>query len=484
MSKKIICLLFALLFNNLSSGQNIKTLADVKSDVMKTNYEEVRIREFNVAVQCWTYRKYTFFEALDKIRALGVRYVQAYPGQKLSNEDPETKFNYDLSDDKIEIIKNRLKELNLTIVAFGVVGFPNSESETDKVFNFAKKMGIRKIVTEPSSDDYSLLDKMVKKYNIEVAIHNHPAPNKYANPETVFKNIQNVDFRIGVCGDTGHWLRSGINPVEALRLLKGRVIDVHLKDLNEAGRTEAYDVPFGKGKSNIHDILAELSLQNYRGFLTIEHEKAEDAEKPETAILAGLKYIDGITYYKGFVELLGWWNGRYNKHGWNHYGPGYFELDETTGILKSSGGMGLFWFSAKKFGNFVLDLEYTSHSEKTNSGIFLRVPDFVISDDYIYHSFEIQIDNVSDPLHRTGAVYDAEPVKKDAFKAPGEWNHFRITFEGDKITVELNGQLVNEWKCEPRGKVKDFAKTGFIGLQNHDSAAKVGFRNIFIKELK
>lgn len=484
MSKKIFYLLFVLLLNGVSQAQGIKTLAGVKDNVLKTNYQEVRIREFNIAVQCWTYRKYSFFEALNKIRALGIRYVQAYPGQILSKDDQGTKFNYDLSDEKIELIRSRLKELNLSIVAFGVVGFANTEEETDKVFNFAKKLGIRKIITEPATDDYSILDKMVKKYNIEVAIHNHPTPNKYANPETVFNNIQNTDSRIGVCGDTGHWLRSGINPVEALRLLQGRVIDVHLKDLNEAGKKEAFDVPYGSGIAGIHDILAELSLQNYRGFLTIEHEKAEDAEKPEPAIIEGLKYIDGINYYKGFVELLGWWNGRYNKHGWNHYGPGYFDLDETTGILKSSGGMGLFWFSAKKFSNFILDLEYTCYAEKTNSGIFLRVPDFVISDDYIYHSFEIQIDNVSDPIHRTGAVYDAEPVKFDAFKAPGEWNHFRISFIGDVITVELNGKLVNEWKCEPRGKIKDFAKEGYFGLQNHDSAAKVGFRNVFIKELK
>ncbi len=483
MSKKIVYLFIFLFAACLSFGQTAKSLADVKNEVAKTNYNDVRIREFNLAVQCWTYRKYTFFEALDKIKALGIKYVQAYPGQVLSKDD-QTKFNYDLSDEKIEQIKSRLKDLNLSIVAFGVVHFANTEEETDKVFKFAQKMGIRTIVTEPETDDYSLLDKMVKKYNIQVAVHNHPVPNKYANPETVFKNIQNVDVRIGVCGDTGHWLRSGINPVEALRLLKGRIIDVHLKDLNEAGKKDAYDVPFGKGKANIHDILAELSLQNYRGFLTIEHEKPEDAEKPEGAILEGLKYIDGITYYKGFVELLGNYNGRYNVHGWNHYGPGYFELDETTGILKSSGGMGLLWFSAKKFKNFILDLEYVCHAPNTNSGVFLRIPDFVISDDYIYHSFEIQIDNIPEPLHRTGAVYDAEPVKLDNFKPAGEWNHMKITCIGDRITVELNGKVVNDWKEEPRGKIKDFSLEGYIGLQNHDSNAKVGFRNIFIKELK
>ncbi len=49
----------------------------------------------------------------------------------------------------------------------------------------------------------------------------------------------------------------------------------------------------------------------------------------------------------GFVPLIGEWeNGGFNKHGWNHYGPGWFTLDHETGILASHGGMGLLWYSA------------------------------------------------------------------------------------------------------------------------------------------
>jgi hypothetical protein len=71
----------------------------------------------------------------------------------------------------------------------------------------------------------------------------------------------------------------------------------------------------------------------------------------------------------------------------------------------------------------------------------------------------------------------------DATKDPGEWNHYSITFKGDKITVILNGVKVIDWIAEPRGKIKDFAREGFIGLQNHDWETTVLFQNIFIKEL-
>lgn len=187
---------------------------------------------------------------------------------------------------------------------------------------------------------------------------------------------------------------------------------------------------------------------------------------------------------EGFERILRESNGIFSKHGWNHYGPGYFELDRTTGVLKSRSGMGLFWYSAKKFGDFVLELDFKCTDPKANSGIFLRIPEMPMSDDYIYHSFEVQINDAAEGIHKTAAIYDAEAPSKTASNLTGEWNHFRITFQGTRIRVELNGEKVINWDAEPRGKVADFADEGYIGLQNHDWETSVHFRNIFIKELE
>lgn len=186
---------------------------------------------------------------------------------------------------------------------------------------------------------------------------------------------------------------------------------------------------------------------------------------------------------QGFEQILRSTNGRYTKHGWNHYGPGYFELNPETGVLKSHGGMGLFWYAAEQYGDFVLELEFRTTGRATNSGIFLRVPTLPVSDDYIYHSFEIQIDDASEGVHMTGAVYDAQAPTELASNPPGEWNQYRITFVADHITVELNGKRVIDWEAEPRGKVEDFAPRGYIGLQNHDDRSSVYFRNIYVREL-
>lgn len=189
---------------------------------------------------------------------------------------------------------------------------------------------------------------------------------------------------------------------------------------------------------------------------------------------------------EGYEAILRSYNGRYTKAGWNHYGPGYFELDPATGILTTHGGMGLFWYSVKEYGDFVLELDFKTSEPRSNSGVFVRVPGVPTSDDYIYHSFEIQIDDSDDSgdgIHLTGGAYDAQGPTHLATKPPGEWNHFKITFVGSRLQVELNGEQVLDWEAEGRGKVEDFAPRGYIGLQNHDDRSPVYFRNIFVKDL-
>lgn len=262
------------------------------------NYQTVKIKPFPVAVQCWTFRKFTFFETLQKVNDLGINYLEAYPGQPLSNDMPEVLFDHNLSDEQLQMVKNKLNEIGITLVNYGVVDLGRDEASMTRVFEFAKKMGISTIMAEPEFEDFPLVEKLVKQYDIKVAVHNHPQPSRYALPDTVLKYVKNLDKRIGSCADTGHWLRSGVVPVEALRLLKGRILSTHLKDLNEFGVREAYDVPFGQGVANIHDILAELTLQGYEGFLVVEYENEAEVMNPSPSILKGLEYVKSITSFE------------------------------------------------------------------------------------------------------------------------------------------------------------------------------------------
>ncbi len=215
-------------------------------------------------------------------------------------------------------------------------------------------------------------------------------------------------------------------------------------------------------------------------------ESAPDAQEALVAQKAGgpVARITEEELADGFVPLIGEWEGGgFHKHGWNHYGPGWFTLDHEAGILTAHGGMGLLWHS-ELYGDFVLRLEFDTSVPESNSGVFLRVPNVPVSDDYIYHCFVVQIHGTADEaIHRTGGVYDAEPPSAHVERPPGEWNEMEISFIGDRITVVLNGTQVVDWAAEPRGKIEDFAEQGFIGLQNHDWDTAVYFRNIRVKKL-
>ena len=88
-------------------------------------YKEIRIKEFPFAVQCYSFRRFTFLETLQKVKDLGLRYIQAYPGQKFSAEQPGVPFNHNLSPEKIKLAKARLRKLGVSFVVYVVVNFKN-----------------------------------------------------------------------------------------------------------------------------------------------------------------------------------------------------------------------------------------------------------------------------------------------------------------------------------------------------------------------
>jgi sugar phosphate isomerase/epimerase len=240
---------------------------------------------WRLGCQAYSFNHFSFFEAVDKNASVGLKYIEAYPPQKLSPEKPDVKFDHEMSKETQAAVKAKLETAGVKLVNYGVVGLPNNEAECRKVFDFAKAMGIETIVSEPPPDAMSLLDKLTEEYGINVAIHNHPKPSPYWNPDHLLEVVKGHSKRIGSCADTGHWMRSGVNPLEAIKKLEGRIISLHFKDLNEFGKTgdEAHDVPWGTGKGDAKAILAELKRQGFKGVFSIEYEYNYENSVPEIA---------------------------------------------------------------------------------------------------------------------------------------------------------------------------------------------------------
>jgi sugar phosphate isomerase/epimerase len=218
-----------------------------------------------LSLQCWTFNKLTFFETVDKASELGIKYIEIYPGQKLKPGSKE-EVRRTMSDETAAEIKQKLADAGgLKLVAYGVDSIPTDEEGAKKTFEWAKKMGIEVLVTETTPND--VLDRLSGEYNIKVALHNHPTTWP---PEAVLKACKDRGKLIGSCSDTGHWMRAKLVPVEMLRLLQGRVLHLHFKDLDDFGK--GHDVPWGTGKGDPRAMMEELQRQGYKGYLSVEYE--------------------------------------------------------------------------------------------------------------------------------------------------------------------------------------------------------------------
>lgn len=245
---------------------------------------------FFIGCQAYTFNRFTVFEAIEKTASAGGKVIEFFPGQKLSKEEPNVSFDHNASAETIQKVKDKLAQHKIKAVNYGVVGIPRDEAEARKLFEFAKTMGLRAVTTE-SVDAIDTIEKLVKEYDIMVGFHDHPKQPgnpgyKMWDPNYVLSVVKDRDTRIGSCADTGHWLRSGLDPVDCLRTLKGRIVSSHLKDLNKAG-SDAHDVPYGTGAANIAAILEELKSQAFKGNISIEYEYHWDNSTPEVAQCIG-----------------------------------------------------------------------------------------------------------------------------------------------------------------------------------------------------
>jgi len=266
------------------------TLATVTSTLTAAPIpDDAKIAGFAVGCQAYTFNRFTAFEAIEKTAQAGGKIIEFYPGQKLSAAQPEVKLHHDASAETIAAIKAKLAKHGVRAVNYGVVG-GTDEAEWRKIFEFAKKLDLYAITTEDVAN-LDLIEKLVKEFDIRVGYHEHrkqPDNPKYElwDPNYVLSLVKNRDPRIGACADTGHWATSGLKPLDAVRILRGRIVSAHLKDRPVIGQ-QREDVILGTGVSDIKGILQELKSQGFAGNISIEYEANWNDSVPDVAQCIG-----------------------------------------------------------------------------------------------------------------------------------------------------------------------------------------------------
>ena len=175
---------------------------------------------------------------------------------------------------------------------------------------------------------------------------------------------------------------------------------------------------------------------------------------------------------------------------WEHVGDGKMAIE--NGLMKTEGGMGLLWYTPRKFENVKIRVVYKG-ANKNNAGVFIRIPEKPTEAWMpVNKGYEVQIDDREGVYHDTGVLYSLTKAKATPGK-PDDWNLMEITLDGDRTLVHVNGVLVTDYSEGDPTPAKEFdyepdrgprPKAGYFGLQNHSADDTIYFKEVSWKPMR
>lgn len=179
---------------------------------------------------------------------------------------------------------------------------------------------------------------------------------------------------------------------------------------------------------------------------------------------------------KGFKSLF---NGK-TLDGWV-YEKGYWEVKDgaIVGDKKGKTPHHHYMFSAADYSDFELhiDVKMTGY----NSGVCTRIQPKSFDD---VPGYQVDMGDgywgcLWDEHHRQKKIFSFPKSEADKIVRAGDWNHYFVRMEGNRIAIYLNGVKTAD------GEDPDGFKSGPLGFQLcHGDNTVAAFRNIYIKALK
>jgi sugar phosphate isomerase/epimerase len=235
---------------------------------------------FILGVQSYSFRQFSLEQALQRIRDLGLHFVELYSQHLPLSSTPE----------QIQAARNLCFQYDITPIAFGVERFTREHEANRRKFLFGRALGIRFFSADPDPDSFDSLDRLVSEFGIGIGIHPHgPAGNnrlhRWYSAEVIMEAVRNHHRLIGSCLDTGHLIRAAqppfnrrLDPAAQVRVMGARNFGLHLKDHDNAARR---DVVFGRGVLDVPAVLRALREERFQGYLSIEYEANPQNPSPD-----------------------------------------------------------------------------------------------------------------------------------------------------------------------------------------------------------
>ncbi|MBO0719622.1 MAG: sugar phosphate isomerase/epimerase [Blastocatellia bacterium] len=237
-----------------------------------------------IGVATYTMRELPIEEAIKVVKRVGLKYV--------SIKNVKNHIDISHTPEERQQRLQMFKDAGLVPLSIGNVGMKNDEADIRRAFEFARDLGVKTMVCAPDKNSVPILDKMVKEFDIKLAIHAHgPEDKEFPSPYDVWQAVQKYDKRIGLCIDVGHTARANVDPAEAILKLRERVYDVHLKDISALGNRNT-PVECGRGVLNLRAIFSSLLKIKFQGHAGFEYEK--DGKDPLPGLAESVGYAKGL----------------------------------------------------------------------------------------------------------------------------------------------------------------------------------------------
>jgi len=274
------------------AGAGVASLAGVSGSLAQPASREARQgrraagrqggqKPFELGLASYTLRKFDLDKTLAMTKRVGLKYICFKDVHLKMDSTPE----------QIQETVQKVKDAGLILYGGGVI-YMKTEAEVNRAFEYAKAAGMRVIVGVPLPEVLPLVDKLVKQYDIKVAIHNHgPTDKVYPVPATAYEKIKDLDKRIGLCDDIGHTMRAGVDPCESAEKFADRLLDIHIKDVSAAD-AKGNAVEVGRGVIDIPKYIRTLVKIKYEGIVSFEYEK--DADDPLAGLAESVGYVRGV----------------------------------------------------------------------------------------------------------------------------------------------------------------------------------------------
>ncbi|WP_310363088.1 ricin-type beta-trefoil lectin domain protein [Catenuloplanes atrovinosus] len=163
---------------------------------------------------------------------------------------------------------------------------------------------------------------------------------------------------------------------------------------------------------------------------------------------------------------------------WRAAGSGATKT-EANCELTSAPNNSLQWFSARALpAAYTLRLDYRASGAGADAGVMIGSASPLTGSLTEGGGYEVQIKPDGVGTTATGAIESTQAPATGAEKPAGQWNAMEITVNGKRVTVRLNGTVVNDFVATADTRLLD---PGFVGLQGSSTTAPVSFRNVRVR---